>query len=56
MKVICNTTPFIALASINRIELMRELFETISVPKAVIEEIRAGGPIKVPVPYIVKMD
>jgi len=48
MKVICNTTPFIALASINRIELMRELFETISVPEAVIEEIRAGGPIKVP--------
>ncbi len=48
MKVICNTTPFIVLGSVNQIELMQELYETICVPEAVIEEIIAGGPIKVP--------
>lgn len=48
LKIICNTTPFIALASIDRVGLMEKLYEAVSVPEAVIEEVRAGGPIRVP--------
>lgn len=43
LKIICNTTPFIALASIDRVGLMEKLYEAVSVPEAVIEEVRAGG-------------
>ena len=38
-RVIANTTPLIALASINRLDLLRELYGTIIVPQAVIDEI-----------------
>ena len=38
-RVIANTTPLIALANINRLELLRELYGTIIVPQAVIDEI-----------------
>ena len=38
-KVIANTTPLIALANIDRLELLRELYGTIIVPQAVIDEI-----------------
>lgn len=48
MKAICNTTPVIALASVNRIELLRDVFGKIAVPEAVIDEIDVGGAITVP--------
>jgi len=48
MKVICNTTPFIALSSINQIGLLKEVYSSIIVPRAVIEEINEGGKINVP--------
>ena len=48
MKIICNTTPFIALSSIGKIELLSMIYPTIIVPEAVIEEINAGGKIYVP--------
>ena len=38
-KVIANTTPLIALANIDRLELLRELYGTVIVPQAVIDEI-----------------
>ena len=38
-KVLANTTPLIALANINQLELLRKLYETIIVPQAVIDEI-----------------
>ena len=48
MKVICNTTPLIALSSIERLNLLKEIYSSVIVPKAVIEEISAGGRIIVP--------
>ena len=48
MKVICNTTPFIALSSIDQIGLLKEVYSSIIVPRAVIEEINEGGKINVP--------
>jgi len=48
MKTICNTTPFIALSSIGKIELLSRIYSEIIVPEAVTEEINAGGNIYVP--------
>jgi len=39
MKVICDTTPFIALASVDKIFLLRDIYSSVIVPEAVIEEI-----------------
>jgi predicted nucleic acid-binding protein len=47
LRVICNTTPFIALSSIDQIGLLSEIYSTIITPIAVIEEISAGGAIPV---------
>lgn len=38
-KVIANTTPLIALANIDQLELLHKLYGTIIVPQAVIDEI-----------------
>ena len=38
-KVLANTTPLIALANINKLELLQKLYGTIMVPKAVVDEI-----------------
>lgn len=38
-RVIANTTPLIALANIDRLELLHELYGTIIVPQAVVDEI-----------------
>lgn len=46
MKVICNATPFIALASVKKLELLEVLFAQVDVPLAVIEELEMGGPVK----------
>jgi len=48
MKVICNTTPFIALSSIDQLGLLKEIYSSIIVPRAVIEEINEGGNVNVP--------
>ena len=48
MKVICDTTPFIALSSIGQIQLLKDIYFPIIVPLAVIEEVSEGGKINVP--------
>ena len=41
--VVCNTGPVIALASINRLELLKSLFREVLIPEAVHKEILLGG-------------
>ena len=38
-KVLANTTPLIALANINQLELLHRLYDTVMVPQAVMDEI-----------------
>lgn len=40
-KVVVNTTPLIALAEIGKLHLLRDLYEEISIPNAVFEEIKS---------------
>lgn len=47
MIVYSNTTPFIALASIGRLELLPKIFGKVHVAEAVIEECAEGGRILV---------
>jgi len=42
MNVISNTTPFISLASIGKLNLLKEIYKKIIIPEAVIEEIEQG--------------
>jgi len=44
-KVICNTGPIVALSIIDRIDILRQLFEFVAVPEAVHKEILEGGAI-----------
>jgi len=57
--VFSNTTPFIALSSINKLELLPKLFGQIHVVTEVIEECAAGGMISVPdlktIPWVVEI-
>ncbi|MDO9224763.1 MAG: DUF3368 domain-containing protein [Pseudomonadota bacterium] len=48
MIVFSNTTPFIALASIDRLTLLPDLFDKVHVAESVIEECAEGGRILVP--------
>jgi hypothetical protein len=48
VKVFSNTTPFIALASIDQLQLLPQLFGRIYVAQSVIEECAEGGRILVP--------
>ncbi|MDS4068702.1 MAG: DUF3368 domain-containing protein [Candidatus Competibacter sp.] len=48
MIVFSNTTPFIALASIQQLDLMPRLFQTVHVVEEVVAECRAGSRIPVP--------
>jgi len=48
MIVFCDTTPIIALCSIQRLDLLQHVFAKIHVVTEVIEECLAGGPIVVP--------
>ena len=48
MKVFSNTTPFIALASIQRLDLLPRLFGQVHVTEEVISECAVGGPVAVP--------
>jgi len=43
--VVGNTTPLIALAAIDKLELLPGLYTSIMVPQAVVEEIDQGGKI-----------
>jgi hypothetical protein len=45
--VFCNTTPFIALTSINRLDLMPRCFGNVHVVTEVIDECAVGGKIRV---------
>ena len=42
-KALCNTGPLIALSMIDRIDILRHLFELVVVPEAVHKEILEGG-------------
>ena len=48
MIVFSNTTPFIALASIDRLALLPQLFDKVHVAESVIDECTEGGRILVP--------
>jgi len=48
VTIFSNTTPFIALASIDQLDLLPKLFGEIHVAEAVVEECAAGGVIWVP--------
>lgn len=48
MKVVCNTTPLIALSSIGLLHLLNDIYGKICIPEAVFEEINAGGEIELP--------
>ena len=43
MKVVVNATPLIALSLINRLELLRQLFDRVIVPTAVYQEVATQG-------------
>lgn len=40
MKVVSNTTPIISLSSIKKIEILKELFNEIHIPRSVYKEIK----------------
>jgi hypothetical protein len=44
-KVICNTGPIVALSIIDRIDILRQLFEFVAVPEAAHKEVPGGGAI-----------
>ncbi len=46
--VYCNTTPFIALSSIDRLDLLPKCFGDVCVVGEVIDECATGGAVKVP--------
>ena len=46
--IFSNTTPFIALSAISRLDLLPALFERIHVVEPVVRECAAGGAIEVP--------
>lgn len=41
MKVLCNTSPLLLLARIDRLDLLPALYESLIVPTAVLEEVNA---------------
>lgn len=43
MKAVVNATPLIALAILDRLDLLRQLFTEVVVPTAVYEEVVARG-------------
>ena len=43
MRVVVNATPLIALALLNRLELLRQMFDEILVPVTVYEEVVVKG-------------
>lgn len=41
MKTVCNATPIISLSSVDKLDILKELFHKIIIPEAVYNEIRA---------------
>lgn len=41
-KIISNTTPILSLLKINKLELLKEIYGTIIIPRAVFQEIEKG--------------
>jgi predicted nucleic acid-binding protein len=41
-KVVSNTTPILSLLKIDKLDLLKDLYETILIPQAVYQEIEAG--------------
>lgn len=41
--IVCDTGPLIALSSVGRLDLLPQLFSRLVAPRAVIDELRAGG-------------
>lgn len=41
-EIVSNTTPLISLLKIDKINLLKELFGTVSIPKAVFKELEQG--------------
>ena len=41
-KIITNTTPILSLLKINKLDILKELYEKITVPNAVYQEIEKG--------------
>lgn len=41
-KVISNTTPLLSLLKLDKLYLLRDLYEVVSIPQAVFLEIEAG--------------
>ncbi len=41
MKIVSNTTPIIALSSIQKIHLLKDLFEKVYLPEAVFKEVKS---------------
>ena len=41
MKTVSNTTPIISLASVGKLDLLKELFKEITIPESVYHEIKA---------------
>lgn len=60
MIVYSDTTPFIALALVDLLDLLPALFERIHVVPAVFDECAYGGPVRVPslrsLPWVVSCD
>lgn len=42
LKVVSNTTPIISLLKLSKLELLKELYNEVSIPLAVFQEIEAG--------------
>jgi uncharacterized protein len=55
-RVICNTGPLIALAIIDRLVILKDLFREVVVPEAVHEEILRGGPVLAGISHYRKAD
>ena len=48
MTVVSDTTPFISLSAVGKLELLPQLYGDVTIPEAVVKELDAGGPIVVP--------
>ena len=55
MIVVCNSSPIIALASVNRLDILKKLFSEILIPQAVYEEVFAIANKEIPKADFIKV-